>query len=88
MEWKVIESRLVSRQLQRVPREIQEKYALWRGLVQRQGPYLRGGFRVHPLHGDRKGQKSARMNRQWRVIFRVFEGDLIVEVIELTPHKY
>ena len=88
MQWKVIESRLVSRQLPRVPREIQEKYILWRELVRREGPYLRGGFRVHPLHGNREGQKSARMNRQWRVIFRVFEGDLIVEAIELTPHKY
>jgi proteic killer suppression protein len=88
MEWKVIESRLIARQLPRVPREIQEKYILWRSLVQRHGPYLCGGFRVHALRGNRKGQKSARMNRQWRVIFRVFEGDLIVEALELTPHKY
>lgn len=89
MEWTVLESRLVSRQLRRVPKEIQAKYVLWRSLVRREGPYLVGtGFRPHALKGNRQGQKAARLNRQWRVIFRVFEGQLTVEAIELTPHKY
>jgi len=88
MEWKVIESRLITRQLQRAPKEIQRKYAIWRNRVRRGGPDLGGGFRVHALAGHRKGQKSARLNRQWRVIFRVFHGELVVEALELTPHKY
>jgi mRNA-degrading endonuclease YafQ of YafQ-DinJ toxin-antitoxin module len=88
MEWKVVESRLLAKQFQRAPREIQEKYVVWRGLVQEWGPQLRGGLRVHALQGSRRGQKSAWLNRQWRVIFKVFEGELIVEALELTPHKY
>jgi hypothetical protein len=88
MEWKVTESRVFDRQLRRAPREIQEKYILWRGLVRRNGPYFRGGFRMHALSENRKGQKAARLNRRWRVIFKVIEGGLIVEAMELTPHKY
>ena len=88
MEWRVVESRVVTRQVRRAPREIQRKYGAWRNMVRHGGPYLPGGFRVHPLLGKRKGQISARLNRQWRVIFKVFEGELIVEALELTPHKY
>ncbi len=88
MEWRVVESRLLARQVERAPCEIQEKYVVWRSLVQQWGPQLQGGFRVHALQGDRKGQKSAWLNRQWRVIFKVFEGELVVEALELTPHRY
>jgi len=88
MEWRVVETRSLAKQIQRAPREIQEKYIVWRNRVRRLGPQLHGGFRVHALQGDRKGQKSARLNRQWRVIFKVLEDQLIVEALELTPHKY
>jgi plasmid maintenance system killer protein len=88
MEWTVVESRMIVRQMRRAPKEIQQKYGAWRNMVRRLGPYLPGGFRVHPLSGDRKGQMSARLNRQWRVIFKVFEGQLVVEALELTPHRY
>jgi plasmid maintenance system killer protein len=88
MEWKVVESRALTRQVRRAPRDIQRRYSAWRNIVQRRGPYLSGGYRIHPLLGDRKGQMSARLNRQWRVIFKVFAGELIVEALEVTPHKY
>ena len=88
MEWRVVESRLLARQIQRAPREIQAKYQVWRNLVRRWGPQLRGGFRVHSLQGNRKGQKSAWLNRQWRVIFKVVEEQFIVQALERTPHKY
>ena len=39
-------------------------------------------FRLHPLKGDRRGQWSARVDRIWRIVFRVedssvFDVDLI-----------
>jgi plasmid maintenance system killer protein len=88
MGWKVVESKLIVRQVRRSPREIQQKYTAWRNIVRNHGPYLKGGFRVHLLSADRKGQMAARLNRQWRVIFKVFGGELVVEAIELTPHRY
>jgi len=88
MQWQVVESRLIVRQMSRVPKEIQAKYCAWRQRVQEAGPNLRGGYRTHALHGKRTGEKSAWLGRQWRVIFRVFEHQLLVEALELTPHKY
>jgi proteic killer suppression protein len=32
------------------------------------------GNRLEPLKGDRKGQYSIRINDQWRICFRWFEG--------------
>lgn len=33
------------------------------------------GNRLEPLKGDRKGQHSIRINKQWRVCFRWKDGD-------------
>lgn len=33
------------------------------------------GNRLEPLHGDRAGQYSIRINVQWRVCFQYAEGD-------------
>jgi mRNA-degrading endonuclease YafQ of YafQ-DinJ toxin-antitoxin module len=88
MEWRVVESRLLLKQFQRAPREVQRDYGFWRDRVRDLGPNLQGGYRTHALHGRRSGQRSARLGRQWRVIFRVVEDELIVEALELTPHNY
>ncbi len=33
------------------------------------------GFRLHPLKGDRAGQWSVRVSRNWRVVFRFEDGE-------------
>lgn len=33
------------------------------------------GFRLHPLKGVMKGRWSVRVTRNWRVTFRMHEGD-------------
>lgn len=33
------------------------------------------GNRLHALHGDRRGQHAIRINDQWRICFRFFDGD-------------
>ena len=41
------------------------------------------GNRLEPLHGERKGQYSIRMNEQWRLCFRWIEKDVQdVEIID------
>jgi mRNA-degrading endonuclease YafQ of YafQ-DinJ toxin-antitoxin module len=88
MEWRVVESRLLLRQLERTPGRVPIDYEFWKEQVRVYGPNLQGGFRTHALRGRRKGQRSARLDRLWRVIFRVVEDELIVEALELTPHRY
>jgi toxin HigB-1 len=39
--------------------------------------------RLHPLHGDRKGQHSISVNKQWRICFR-WEGG--AHDVELTDY--
>ena len=37
--------------------------------------YTRRGNRLESLSGDRDGQHSIRINRQWRICFRWYNGD-------------
>ena len=42
------------------------------------------GNRLEPLHGERKGQYSIRINEQWRICFRWTEKD--VHDVEITDY--
>jgi proteic killer suppression protein len=44
------------------------------------------GNRLEPLHGDRAGQHSIRINEQWRICFR-WIGDKAHEVEIVDYHK-
>ena len=35
------------------------------------------GFRLHPLKGDRAGQWSVRVSGNWRVVFRIEDGEAV-----------
>jgi proteic killer suppression protein len=41
------------------------------------------GNRLEPLHGDRKGQHSIRINNQWRICFKWHNNDAYdVEIVD------
>jgi toxin HigB-1 len=48
------------------------------------------GWHDEPLLGKRKGQRSIRLNKQWRAIYVIKDDGAIefVEIIEVTPHDY
>jgi plasmid maintenance system killer protein len=46
------------------------------------------GFHDEKLVGARLGQRSSRLNLQYRVIYEVEKGSVTVYVIEITPHEY
>ena len=52
------------------------------------------GFHDEPLKGQRQGQRSIRLSRQWRAIYVIRadggarEGAHLVSVEEVTPHEY
>ena len=47
------------------------------------------GFHDEPLHGHRRGQRSIRLNRQWRAIYKLEENrEIHIEILEVTPHDY
>lgn len=81
------------KELHKTPVYIQEKFRAWLEAVKRSGleeTRKRPGWHDEPLHGKRKGQRSIRLNRQWRAIYLIKEDGIIefVEIIEVTPHDY
>ena len=78
--------------LTRVPQQIAEKFQLWADSIKlkglnrvRQIP----GYHDEPLKGKRVGQRSIRLNRSYRAIYEVIDGNaIIIQVQEVTKHDY
>lgn len=95
--WRMIRTVVISatakKELRRVPAHVKEKLQAWVGAVATFGlDEIRKipGFHDEPLRGERKGQRSIRLSRQWRAIYVIArDGTLeFVSVEEVTPHKY
>ncbi len=89
--WKILEHRSIQKQRKRIPPQVLKKYELWKNLVARHGPEILRefpGFCDEELKGQRKTQRSSRLNRQYRVIYSIEELQVTVFVLEITPHKY
>ncbi|MCB9026245.1 MAG: type II toxin-antitoxin system mRNA interferase toxin, RelE/StbE family [Bdellovibrionaceae bacterium] len=46
------------------------------------------GFNDEALRDNWKGFRSSRLNKQWRVIYKVENKKFEVYVVEIIPHKY
>lgn len=48
------------------------------------------GFHDEPLHGDRTGQRSIRLDEAYRAIYEIRDNIdiVIIEVIEVNKHEY
>lgn len=81
------------KQLQKSPPQVRTKFKLWESSVNNHGiaeVRKRPGWHDEPLQGDRKGQRSIRLNRQWRAIYvEKIDGNIeFIEVQEVMPHDY
>ena len=45
------------------------------------------GYHDEPLQGKRKGERSIRLNKQWRAIYIEINGIIEDEITEVTPHE-
>jgi mRNA-degrading endonuclease YafQ of YafQ-DinJ toxin-antitoxin module len=89
--WRIEEHRRVDRQLASAPKEILKRYEKWKDIASLSGPpglRLIKGFHDEGLAGEWKDYRSSRLGDQWRVIYRVFAGDLLFLVASITPHEY
>lgn len=89
----IVDLNLVQKQLKKVPYYIGDKVQIWSDMVEQEGLFKVQrvpGFRDHSLKGDRKGQRSVYLNKQWRLIYTIGKNkDInIVKVEEITPHDY
>ena len=87
----VLEQRGVVKILRKVPTEIKRNYLAWKRIVELEGPEglrLIKGFHDEALQGQWKGFRSSRLNRQWRVVYKIDKEQLVIYVIEINPHDY
>jgi plasmid maintenance system killer protein len=89
--WTIREHTSIRKSCANVPESVVRKYELWKDIVFRHGPEkLREfpGFHDEKLKGRRAGERSSRLNLQYRVIYAVDRQIVTVFVLEITPHKY
>ena len=89
--WHIREHRKLEKIMEKLPLQVVKKYELWKDIVFRHGPSKLKefpGFHDEILKGDHAGQRSSRLNLQYRVIYQVEKEIVTVYVIDITPHDY
>jgi len=89
--WHIREHHGLDKIIAKLPLQVVKKYELWKDIVFRHGPNkLREfpGFHDEKIKGDLEGQRSSRLNIQYRVIYSIEKEIVTVYVIDITPHKY
>jgi toxin HigB-1 len=78
--------------LRKVPQFILNKFTFWVNSVMEIGleeTRMSKGFHDEPLIGKRKGQRSIRLNKSYRAIYKIESGKIqFVEVLEVNKHDY
>jgi len=84
----IFEHKKLDKQLSKAPIEIQKRYEKWKDMIELSGPSglkLIRGFNDEALSGNWKGFRSSRLNQQYRVIYSIENGEMVVQVLEVTP---
>lgn len=79
------------KQLERVPENIRIKAHAWIWSVKEAGLRVTQkspGLHDEPLKGSRNGQRSVRLNRSYRLIYRMIEKQIHIELLEVHKHEY
>ena len=89
--WHIREHKKLEKIITKLPAQVVKKYELWMDIIFRHGPEKLKefpGFHDEKLTGDHSGQRSSRLNLQYRVIYEVDKDIVIIYVIEITAHDY
>ena len=89
--WEVYEHRRLTKAIPRLPEMVLQRYEKWKDIVRISGPAgLRTitGFHDEALRGEWVGHRSSRLGLQYRVIYQVERQEVVVYVVDLTPHDY
>lgn len=93
MKTKVLISKKVVKEIERVPLYISKKLYDWVAQVQIYGIYtirMVPGFHDEPLKGSRSGQRSIRLNKAYRAIYLEKEDEnvVLITILEVNKHEY
>ena len=86
-------SQKAKKQIAKLPHHVLMKLNLWVEAVSHNGIQdIRkiSGYHDEPLHGNRYGQRSIRLNRSYRAIYVELDDGQIqfIEILEVTKHEY
>ncbi len=90
----IVELGKVKKSIRRkLPLHIEKKLQRWVRHIQAEGlsnMKKEKGWHDEPLKGKRRGQRSARLSRHYRVIYKVEKAskDNLVIVLEINKHEY
>ena len=89
---KVVFTKKVIKELNSIPSFIIDKLEVWIQSIEEIGleeTRKISGFHDEPLKGNRKSQRSIRLNRSYRAIYVIHcDSWIYVEVIEVNKHDY
>ena len=90
---RIILSRLAKKQLEIIPIHIFRKYLYWKDLLKKYGLIETRkfkGFHDEPLKGIRIGQRSVRLSKSYRAIYKEVNDKEyeVIEIIEVNKHEY
>lgn len=92
MSTRVILNRKVNKDIKKLPQLIKLKFYIWIKYIEENGLYRARyikGFNDEALSGNRKGQRSVRLNKAYRAIYIERASNLeLIEVIEVNKHDY
>ena len=87
----IAETHSAAKELDKAPKEIQEKYEFWKNIAKTSGvDGLKqvSGFKDHPLKGEWEGARSSSLNVKWRVIYYVCNEEILITIVRITAHDY
>ncbi|MBI2518843.1 MAG: hypothetical protein HYV97_00420 [Bdellovibrio sp.] len=88
---RISRSKTFEKKLTKVPDFIRKKVMFWVFLVESSGVaevMKSPGYHDEPLKGERKGQPSVRLNKAYRLIYRIIEARIHIELLEVHKHDY
>jgi toxin HigB-1 len=92
MVTQVIITRAARKGLENAPPHVRDKFGIWVKTVRLFGLEIaRSSPSLHDeaLQGQRQGQRSIRLNKQWRAVYiQTPANTLLVTVLEVTAHDY
>ena len=86
-------TKFAEKQIRKLPHHIVAAYYTWVKTVELDGirqTRLLPGYHDEPLKGDRKGQRSVRLSKGYRVIYEETESGnvVLIGVQEVNKHEY
>lgn len=88
---RILRSKRFEKDLDRVPEIIQMKVIDWIEFIETLGireVRRRSGYHDESLKGNRMGQRSVRLNRAYRLIYKEMNECVEILLLEVNKHEY